>query len=161
MQGSIKCQPEELLSDNVSCTFEKDTLTIAGGVSSSITPLRQIKIRVTGFKNPIDSGVVKGFEITSLVRANNQFYAIDFGVGIFSVQNYAPIMQGSIKVTDPKDSSAGMIQQTDSMTLSFYLPVPLNKGCQVTVVLPSQYSTSTIKRVDSRGVFEFNGIFSL
>ena len=54
-----------------------------------------------------------------------------------------------------------MIQQTDSMTLSFYLPVPLNKGCQVTVVLPSQYSTSSIKRVDSRGVFEFNGIFSL
>lgn len=33
------------------------------------------------------------------------------------------------------------------MKLSFILPVPLNEGCKVTVVLPSQYSVSTIEEV--------------
>lgn len=46
-----------------------------------------------------------------------------------------------------------MIQYTEDMTLSFYLPVPLNQGCQLTVELPSDYSTDDIEYVGSLQVF--------
>ena len=43
----------------------------------------------------------------------------------------------------------------NDMQLKFYLPVPLNAGCQVTVKLPSQYSVDTITQVGSLQVFGF------
>jgi hypothetical protein len=33
------------------------------------------------------------------------------------------------------------------MILEFFLPVPLNKGCLVTVTLPKQYSVSTVQEL--------------
>jgi len=47
------------------------------------------------------------------------------------------------------------------MKLSFYLPVPLDEGCKVTVVLPQQYSTDTITIVRAHQVFGFIQTFSL
>lgn len=41
------------------------------------------------------------------------------------------------------------------MQLSFFLPVPLSKGCVVTVKLPSQYNVSTISNVTTEQVFGF------
>lgn len=55
----------------------------------------------------------------------------------------------------PELATAGMIQQADDMKLSFYLPVPLDQGCQVTVVLPEQYSVSTVETVGSLQVFGY------
>ena len=70
-----------VLSSKMTCSFVDETLTITGGVTSDITPEREISILVTGFRNPIDTGVVTGFEVTSLVRANSIYYPIDTGVG--------------------------------------------------------------------------------
>ena len=39
------------------------------------------------------------------------------------------------------------------MTLDFYLPVPLNEGCKVTVVLPEEYDVSEVHRVMTLNVF--------
>jgi len=39
------------------------------------------------------------------------------------------------------------------MQLNFYLPVPLNQGCKVTVELPVQYSIETVTSVNSLMVF--------
>lgn len=58
-----------------------------------------------------------------------------------------------LEVRDPEKTDAGMIQQADDMKLSFFLPVPLNQGCKVTVVLPAQYSISTIKYVGTLQAF--------
>jgi hypothetical protein len=66
-------------------------LTISGGVTSDITPETMISILVKGFKNPIDTGLVSGFEVTSFVKANSVFYAIDTGVGSLQVTDYATI----------------------------------------------------------------------
>ena len=53
----------------------------------------------------------------------------------------------------PDSENAGMIQHTDEMQLSFPLPVPLNKGCRVTVTLPPQYSVDTVSVVQSIQAF--------
>jgi hypothetical protein len=39
------------------------------------------------------------------------------------------------------------------MKLSFYVPVPLDAGCSLTVTLPSQYNTDLINRVSSANMF--------
>ena len=39
------------------------------------------------------------------------------------------------------------------MTLSFYLPVPLDQGCRLTVQLPDDYDISTVEYVGSLQVF--------
>jgi hypothetical protein len=39
------------------------------------------------------------------------------------------------------------------MQLDFYLPVPLNAGCQIKVELPEQYSINTITLVQTKAVF--------
>jgi hypothetical protein len=55
----------------------------------------------------------------------------------------------------PDTEEAGMIQFTEDMTLSFYLPVPLNAGCSLTVELPSHYNVDTIDYVGSFQVFGY------
>ena len=39
------------------------------------------------------------------------------------------------------------------MRLDFYLPVPLNEGCKVTVVLPEEYDVREVQRVMTFNVF--------
>ena len=54
----------------------------------------------------------------------------------------------------PSDSPLnGMIQEVNDMQLTFYLPVPLNAGCRVTVELPEQYSVETLSVVNTLMVF--------
>jgi polyisoprenoid-binding protein YceI len=50
-----------------------------------------VKIRVTGFKNPIDSSEVTGFEVTSMVKAANQYYPIDPKVSLRSKTQKIPL----------------------------------------------------------------------
>jgi len=69
------------LSSKLQCIFQNDTLTISGGVTSDITPGTDISLVVTGFKNPIDTGVVTGFTVTSMVKTGNIYYPIDTGLG--------------------------------------------------------------------------------
>lgn len=37
--------------------------------------------------------------------------------------------------------------------IDFFMPVPLNSGCLVTVVLPKQYSVNTVKEVNTLSAF--------
>lgn len=75
--------------------------------------------------------------------------------------DFAPISQGKLEVRYPEDPDAGMIQKTDDMKLSFYLPVPLDQGCKVTVVLPEQYNTKSLTKVGTQQVFGFYQEYSL
>lgn len=61
--------------------YTGNTLIISNGVSSTISPGQDISITVTGFKNPIDTDEVTGFTVTSMVKANDKYYPIDYGVG--------------------------------------------------------------------------------
>jgi hypothetical protein len=63
------------------------------------------------------------------------------------VSNYATLSQVTLGVLDPSVPGAGVVQQKDKMLLQFFMPVPLNAGCKVTVVLPRQYSVSTINQI--------------
>ena len=96
-----------------------------------------VSVRIYGFRNPIDTGLYTGFTVTSMIKEDGVFYPIDTGVGSLQVSEYASVFQGHLEVEDPQKETAGMIQQSDDMKLTFYLPVPLDEGCQLTVVLPS------------------------
>lgn len=65
------------------CSYQNDTLTISGGVTDEISANTEISILVTGFKNPIDTGLVTGFTVTSMVRSKGVNYPIDSGLGQF------------------------------------------------------------------------------
>ena len=81
IQGSVKCSPQVILSSDLYCTLLGDTLHIHGGVPSQITAGADIIISMTGFKNPIDSALKEGFEVTSYQVVDGQDYPIDFGKG--------------------------------------------------------------------------------
>lgn len=42
-----------------------------------------------------------------------------------------------------------MIQELNDMRLDFFLPVPLNQGCKLSIFLPEQYSVDTIHTLTS------------
>ena len=46
-----------------------------------------------------------------------------------------------------------MIQEINDMRLDFYLPVPLNPGCKVKIILPIQYSVDYVKSLTSKMAF--------
>jgi hypothetical protein len=138
-------------------------LIISEGVTSDIRQGTDISILVTGFKNPISTDEVSGFTVTSMVvddYDDKLFYPIDSGFGTLQVTDYALIQQGRFEVKDQDDPISGMIQQADQMKLTFYLPVPLDAGCVVTVSLPGQYDTSLITSVNSQKLFGSYELFS-
>jgi hypothetical protein len=107
---------------------------------------------VTGFKNPIDTSVIRGFKISTLIFAEDQHWMIDQGETTLQVQEYAQLSQASLEVRlqdglNSEEHLAGVVQEMNDMQLSFYLPVPLDKGCLLTVKLPYQYSVETITKV--------------
>ena len=153
IQGAVKCTPQVILSNDLFCTLLGDTLHIHGGVPSQITAGSDIIISMTGFKNPIDTALKEGFEITSYQRVGGEDFPIDFGKGSLKVEEYAVIDGGKLEVINESGRTAGLIQQNDEMQLSFYMPVPLDEGCQVKVTLPSQYSTEFVKRVAAMQMF--------
>lgn len=71
------------------------------------------------------------------------------------VSQPAVLSQGSVASRFDDIKNAGTIQFSEDMSLNFYLPVPLNKGCRITVSLPPEYSTNTIEYVGSLQVFGF------
>ena len=133
-----------------------------GAVSEDLSPNTEVSIRVTGFKNPIDTGLVDGFQVISAQQQQQYgvFYAIDRGTGTLQVTEYARISQGKLEVRNADSEQAGMIQRAEEMKLSFYLPVPLNEGCKVTVELPQQYSVMTVTAVTSLGAFGSIKVFT-
>jgi hypothetical protein len=52
-------------------------------VTEEISANTEITIQVTGFKNPIETGLITGFTVTSMVRGKEVNYPIDTGVGQF------------------------------------------------------------------------------
>lgn len=63
---------------------------------------------------------------------------IDQGETTLQVNEYASLSQAQldVRVLDSisiEEQLAGVVQELNEMQLSFYLPVPLNAGCQVTV----------------------------
>jgi len=63
-----------------------------------------------------------------------------------------------INLDDPK---SGMIQEINEMRLDFYLPVPLNAGCKVKIVLPIQYSVDYIESLTTKMAFGSITTFSV
>lgn len=57
-----------------------------------------MSVSVSGFRNPIDTGVYNGFFVTSMLNSGGENYPIDTGSGIVKVTDYALITSGSIKV---------------------------------------------------------------
>lgn len=137
IQGSEECTPLEVLSSDMTCDFQDDRLVIYGGAGAEIPAGSQIALEVTGFKNPIDTSIVSGFKISTQIQSGTNFFMIDQGVTTLQVKEYATLSQAKLDVR-PQDSTttdelAGVVQELNEMQLSFYLPVPLNAGCQVTV----------------------------
>jgi hypothetical protein len=82
---------------------------ISDGVSSRIKAGEMVSIKVQGFKNPIDTGLVEGFTVTSMIKEENEFYPIDMGKGTLQVSEFASIFQGTLDVENPTKEKAGMI----------------------------------------------------
>jgi hypothetical protein len=53
----------------MTCDFQNDRLTIYGGASADIVGGSTIEFKVTGFRNPIDTSMIKGFKISTQVMA--------------------------------------------------------------------------------------------
>jgi hypothetical protein len=64
------------------------------------------------------------------------FYVIDEATASLSVSEFATLSQARLFVQDSMILGSGIIQAVDKMQLDFFLPVPLNAGCIVNVILP-------------------------
>ena len=156
IQGSEKCQPLKVFSESMSCDFSDDRLIVSGATPALIPADTEVAFTLSGFKNPIETGFVDGFKISTRVRSGSDFYVVDEDVSSLTVSEYATLSNAKLSVKDPDDNPlAGMIQEVNDMRLDFYLPVPLNEGCKVHVALPEEYSVSEIQRVMTFNVFGY------
>jgi hypothetical protein len=74
-----------------------------------------MSVTVSGFRNPMDTGVYPGFFVTSMFRSGGENYPINTGSGIVQVTDYASITSGSIKIRNLGDPDAGIIYHADDM----------------------------------------------
>ena len=74
-----------------------------------------MSISVSGFRNPLDTGVYRGFFVTSMLNSGGENYPINTGSGIVQVTDYASITSGSIKIRNLADPNAGIIYHADEM----------------------------------------------
>lgn len=81
---------------------------------------------------------------------------IDEDVTELTVSKYATLSSPTLSVIDTESELAGMIQEINDMRLNFYLPVPLNPGCKVKIILPEQYSVDYIKSLSTQKAFGRN-----
>lgn len=108
---------------------------------------------MNGYKNPIDTNLVSGFKLQTAIQTKSGTFIIDEGTATVKVSDFATLQQGRLSVREPTVAEAGTVQHLDTMLLEFFLPVPLNKGCMVTVTLPKQYSISTIQSIYTMQAF--------
>ena len=116
----------------------------------------EVEFMVKGFKNPIESGYVGGFKLTTAILYQEDFFVIDDGMGELEVSEYATLSSPKLSVLieeDTDEDKAGMIQEINSMRLDFFLPVPLNPGCVVDIFFPEQYSVETVKTMTTLNAF--------
>lgn len=115
--------------------------------------MTEVSFTVTGFKNPIQASYVQGFKITTAILFGTDFYVIDEDETQLTVSLYATIASPKLSVLNEDDSRAGMIQELNDMKLDFFLPVPLNSGCKLKLILPQQYSVDDIKSLTTLKAF--------
>ena len=108
---------------------------------------------VEGFKNPIEASYVSGFKLQTAILYGEDFYVVDEDEASLTVAEYATLSSPTVTVIDEDSESAGMIQEMNDMQLDFFLPVPLNAGCKVRIVLPPQYSVETVETVLTKNAF--------
>ena len=121
--------------------------------TATIVQNTDVSFTVTGFKNPIQAGYERGFVITTAILYGNEFFAIDQDETQLSVGDYATLSSPKLSVINSDDPRAGMIQELNEMRLDFFLPVPLNPGCVLTIFLPEQYSIDTISSLTTLKAF--------
>ena len=138
----------------MTCDFSDDRLIVTAAAPAEIPADTEVAFTLSGFKNPIEAGYVDGFKLSTRIRSGSEFYVIDQDVASLEVTEYTTISNAKLSVIEIEDDPlAGMIQEINDMRLDFYLPVPLNAGCKVNVALPSQYSVSEVRRVETFNVF--------
>ena len=140
----------------MSCDFSDDRLIVSGATPALIPADTEVAFTLSGFKNPIETGYVDGFKISTRVRSGSNFYVVDEDVSSLTVSEYATLSNAKLLVKDPDGNPlAGIIQEVNDMKLDFFLPVPLNEGCKVNVALPEEYSVSEIQRVMTHNAFGY------
>jgi hypothetical protein len=65
--------------------MSEEGLIMYGAATSEITKGLQIKFNISGFKNPIQSGVISGFTATTKILYEEEWYAIDYGEATLEV----------------------------------------------------------------------------
>ena len=60
-----------------------------GAAAAPIQAGSEIVIEVSGFRNPIETGIVEGFTIQTEIRRGKEKYAVDQGTTSVSVSEYA------------------------------------------------------------------------
>jgi len=133
IQGKEECSLIGNQPLPVKCVYKSSQLTVSEISTTSISGGVEMAFSVTAFKNPIDTSLYQGFKLQTAVESKTGIFVIDEAIASLYVSDYATLPQGRLIVKDPTAVGAGIIQHNDTMVLEFYLPVPLNKGCMVTV----------------------------
>jgi len=74
----VNCEPIENLDAGLECSFQDGILVVTNGVVTDLVSNTAISMKVTGFKNPIDTSAVSGFTITSFAvdQVSGELFAI-------------------------------------------------------------------------------------
>ena len=160
IQGTEACAPIKILDNGLFCDFSNDRLVVQKSAVVDIDAETELSFEVSGFKNPIEAGYVSGFRIQTAILYGSDFYVIDEDETQLTVSKYATLSNPSLSVLDTENELAGMIQEVNDMRLNFYLPVPLNPGCKVKIILPEQYSVDYIGSLHTQKAFGKNQEYS-
>jgi hypothetical protein len=116
-------------------TFSADILTIKGGVPNEIPAGSTVSFSVSKFHNPISTAVYTGFELTTYDSVGGTIDT-DKDV-ILRISKSVSIPNGVLKSRDKTEVSERAV-----LRLEFDNPVPLNIGCVIEIIFPSEFVLS-------------------
>jgi hypothetical protein len=138
-QGSLSCSAVTNLDTDLSCSYDEDDqlLTVSNGIPSALGDGTSLSFQVSGFRNPMSGAEATGF---SVYTASSDSDSIDTATTTLTVSTAADFDTSSFAVHSSVSSSvSGIVQETNKMRLTFTPSVPLNEGCKLKVLLPSEF----------------------
>ena len=75
----------------MNCNMSAEGLVVEGAAPTEIKKGLQIQFDISGFKNPIQTGVMAGFTAMTKIMHDDEYYTVDYGETTFEVREYATL----------------------------------------------------------------------
>jgi hypothetical protein len=128
------------VTDAYVCSFlDGERVEVDGGFLSAEVPAgTDISVRLLGFRNPIAANTP--FPVFSVYTSDEgEANLVDYLAASVTATEAAFLTGGRLAVSPLQQDNAGVVQEANTMRLTYSAPVPLQAGCAATYWFPTAY----------------------